>query len=274
MQATRRVRFEWGTRTFLMGIVNVSPDSFAGDGESSAEGALEKAIRMVSEGADIIDVGGESTRPGSSPIPVHEEAERVLPAVRAIRSKLNVPISVDTYKYDIAAAALEAGADIINDIWGLKQEPRLADLAATYGAGLLLMANQRDVSPNHDVEFPDVVHVVIEDLARATREALLRGVPSEHIMIDPGIGFGKTQPQNLTLLRRLRELRRLGYPVLVGTSRKSVLGHVLQLPASKRLEATAATVALAIERGADIVRVHDVKQMWRVCRVADAVVRG
>jgi len=136
------------------------------------------------------------------------------------------------------------------------------------------MANQRDVSPNHDVEFDDVVHVVIEDLARASGEATARGVPAEHIIIDPGIGFGKTQPQNLTLLRRLRELRCLGYPVLVGTSRKSVLGHVLQLPASERLEATAATVALAIERGADVVRVHDVKQMWRVCRVADAVVRG
>jgi len=229
---------------------------------------------MVGEGADIIDIGGESTRPGSSPISVDEEAERVLPAVHAIRSKLEVPISVDTYKYDIAVAALEEGADIINDIWGLKQEPRLADLAANYGAGMLLMANQRDVSPNHDVEFDDVVHVVIEDLARASGEATARGVPAEHIIIDPGIGFGKTQPQNLTLLRRLRELRCLGYPVLVGTSRKSVLGHVLQLPASERLEATAATVALAIERGADVVRVHDVKQMWRVCRVADAVVRG
>ena len=171
-------------------------------------------------------------------------------------------------------AALKAGVDIVNDIWGLKKEPRLADLAAHHGAGMLLMSNQRDVSPNHDVEFDDIVHVVRDDLERATREAVGRGVPRERLIIDPGIGFGKTQPQNLLLLRRLRELRVLGYPLLAGTSRKSVLGYVLQLPASERLEATAATVAIAIEHGADMVRVHDVKEMWRVCRVADAIVRA
>jgi len=267
-------RFEWGTRTFLMGIVNVSPDSFAGDGIDTVAAAVEQAARMVQEGADIIDVGGESTRPGSSPISVEEEMTRVIPVVRGIHGEVDVPLSVDTYKYDVAQAALEAGATMLNDIWGLKKEPRLADLAAQYGAGMVLMSNQRDVSPNHDVEFSDIVQVVRDDLARATQEAIGRGVPRERLIIDPGIGFGKTQPQNLLLLRRLRELRVLGYPLLAGTSRKSVLGYVLQLPASERLEATAATVAIAIEHGADIVRVHDVKEMWRVCRVTDAIVRA
>jgi len=267
-------RFDWGARTYLMGIVNVSPDSFSGDGVATVAAAVEQAVRMVTEGADIIDVGGESTRPGSAPISVEEERQRVVPALAAIRREVDVPLSVDTYKYEIAIAALDAGAGIINDIWGLKREPRLADLAARFGAGLLLMSNQRDVSPNHDVEFDDIVRVVADDLTRATREALNRSVAADRIIVDPGIGFGKTQPQNLTLLRRLDELKALGYPLLVGTSRKSVLGHVLQLPASERLEATAATVALAIQRGADVVRVHDVKEMWRVCRVADAIVRG
>ncbi len=270
----RRTQFDWGKRTLLMGIVNVSPDSFAGDGICSPSLALEQALRMVEEGADIIDVGGESTRPGSEPIPLQEELSRVVPAVRAIRRELDAPLSVDTYKYEVARASLDEGADILNDIWGLKKEPRLADLAAGCGAGMVLMSNQRDVSPLHDVVFDDIARVVADDLARATRDAVERGVPADRLIIDPGIGFGKTQPQNVELLRRLRELKPLGFPLLVGTSRKSVLGYLLNLPASERLEATAATVALAIDRGADIVRVHDVKEMRRVCRVADAVVRG
>jgi len=257
-----------------MGIVNVSPDSFAGNGICSPGAALEQALRMIEEGADIIDVGGESTRPGSAPIPLQEELARVVPAIRAIRGEIDVPLSVDTYKYEVARAALDEGADILNDIWALKQEPRLADLAARCGAGMVLMSNQRDVSPMHDVVFDDIVRVVADDLTRATREAMQRGVPVDRLIIDPGIGFGKTQPQNVELLARLRELRSLNFPLLVGTSRKSVLGYLLNLPASERLEATAATVALAIDRGADIVRVHDVKQMRRVCIVADAVVRG
>ncbi len=264
----------WGTRTFLMGIVNVSPDSFAGDGIHSPVTALEIATRMVKEGADIIDIGGESTRPGSEPISLDEELSRVLPVVRAIHRDLDILLSVDTYKYEVARAALEAGAGIINDIWGLKMEPRLAELAAEHGAGMVLMSNQRDVAPNHDVQFDDIVQVVADDLTRATRQAIERGVPADRIIIDPGIGFGKTQPQNLLLLRRLHELRSLAYPLLIGTSRKSVLGHVLQLPPSERLEATAATVALAIQKGADIVRVHDVKEMRRVCQITDAIVRG
>ncbi len=274
MSTAHAAVFDWSTRTFLMGIVNVSPDSFAGDGVPTTATALAQAIRMVHEGADIIDVGGESTRPGSSPISLADELSLVVPAIRAMRTSVNVPLSVDTYKYEVAQAALEAGAGVINDIWGLKKEPRLADLAARFGAWMVLMSNQRDVSPLHDVEFDDIVEVVLDDLQRATSEAIRRGVPADRLIIDPGIGFGKTQPQNILLLRQLREFRKLGYPVLVGTSRKSVLGHILNLPANERLEATAATVALAVERGADIVRVHDVKQMWRVCKVADAIVRG
>ncbi len=270
----RRTRLAWGERTYLMGIVNVSPDSFAGDGICSPSAALEQALRMAEEGADIIDVGGESTRPGSSPIPLKEEMARVVPVVRAIRRELDLPISVDTYKYEVARVSLDEGADILNDIWGLKKEPRLADLAAACGAGMVLMSNQRDVSPLHDVVFDDIARVVAEDLSRATQEAIARGVPADRLIIDPGIGFGKTQPQNVELLARVRELRSLGFPLLVGTSRKSVLGYLLNLPAAQRLEATAATVTLAIERGADIVRVHDVKEMRRVCIVADAVVRG
>lgn len=274
MRHTDSIRFDWSTRTFLMGIVNVSPDSFAGDGVPTAAAAVAQAIRMVQEGADIIDVGGESTRPGAAPISVDDEASLVVPAIQAIHAEVGVPLSVDTYKYDVAQAALTAGACIINDIWGLKKEPRLADLAARSGAWMVLMSNQRDVSPNHDVEFNDIVQVVADDLQRATGEAMRRGVPAGRLIVDPGIGFGKTQPQNILLLRRLHEFKKLGYPLLVGTSRKSVLGHILDLPADERLEATAATVALAVERGADIVRVHDVRQMWRVCKVADAIVRG
>jgi len=264
----------WGSRTYIMGIVNVSPDSFSGDGISAPERALRIAVEMVEQGADIIDVGGESTRPGSDPITLEEELQRVLPAIKLIHEELAVPISVDTYKAEVAEAALDCGVSILNDIWGLKTEPRLADMAAHYNAHMVLMSNQRDVSPRHDVEFPDIVEAIREDMVRATRLATERGVPGDHIIVDPGIGFGKTQPQNLEVLRRLGEIRSLGFPMLVGTSRKSVLGHILNLPADDRLEATAATVALAIAQGADIVRVHDVKAMSRVCKVSDAIVRG
>ena len=267
-------RFQWGTRTYLMGIVNVSPDSFSGDGIPEPMAAVELAHQMVQDGADIIDVGGESTRPSSSPISAEEERSRVVPVLQALSRELAVPLSVDTYKYEVAEAALDCGATMLNDIWGLKAEPRLADLAARHGAWMVLMSNQRDISPRHDVEFDDIAATVAQDLRRATTEAIRRGVPADRLIIDPGIGFGKTQPQNLELLRRLRELSSLGFPLLVGTSRKSVLGHVLNLPPSERTEATAATVALAVAWGADIVRVHDMKEMWRVCRVADAIVRG
>ncbi len=270
----RNATFQWGTRTYIMGIVNVSPDSFSGDGVSTTDAAVEHGLRLTAEGADIIDVGGESTRPGSAPLDAAAEIGRVVPVLEALRARAGVPVSVDTYKYEVALEAVRAGADIINDIWGLKHDARLANLAADNGCAMVLMSNQRDVSPKHDVVFPDILATVADDLRRATALAIARGCDSSRLIIDPGLGFGKTQPQNIEILRRLEELNHVGFPLLVGTSRKSVLGYILDLPPSERLEATAATVTLAIAKGADLVRVHDVREMSRVCTVADAIVRG
>jgi len=265
--------FRWGKKTYIMGIINVSADSFSGDGLSDVGAAVARAKQMVEEGADIIDVGGESTRPGSSPISVDEELSRVIPVMEKLRGVISLPLSVDTYKLKVAQNALDAGADMINDIWGLKLEPKLAELAARKGVPIILMSNQRDVSPHHDITFPDVMSVVIADLRQAIEKALSLGVPEENIIVDPGPGFGKTQEQNLEILRRLEELKTLGLPVLIGTSRKSFIGYVLDLPAEERLEGTAATVAIAISKGADIVRVSDVREMARVCKMTDAIVR-
>ncbi len=270
----RNASFQWGTRTYIMGIVNVSPDSFSGDGLSTTEAAVEQGLRLAAEGADIIDVGGESTRPGSAPLDIVAEISRVVPAVEALRARASVPVSVDTYKYEVALEAVRAGADMINDIWGLKRDVRLANLAAESGCAMVLMSNQRDVSPKHDVVFPDILATIADDLRRATALAIDHGCDWSRLIIDPGLGFGKTQPQNIEILRRLEELDDLGFPLLVGSSRKSVLGYILDLPPSERLEATATTVALAIAKGADLVRVHDVREMRRVCKVADAIVRG
>ena len=273
--------FRWGERTYVMGVVNVSPDSFSGDGLMDVEGAVTRARRLVDEGADIIDIGGESTRPASTPVSIEEELRRVVPVVEQLVHDVPVPLSVDTYKLEVARQALKAGANMINDIWGLKKEPRLADLAAEKGVPVVLMSNQRG-SRCHDI-----VSAVIWDLERAIEQALSAGVPRENIIIDPGIGFGKTQEQNLEVLRRLEELKALGRPVLLGSSRKSFIGWVLDLtpeqrssevafvpPGDRRLEGTAATVAIGIIKGVDIVRVHDVREMARVCKMSDAIVRG
>lgn len=251
-----------------MGIINVSPDSFSGDGLSTVDAAVAQAQRFVAEGADILDVGGESTRPNSAPITVDEELQRVIPVLERLAGKINVPLSVDTYKFEVARRALYTGAEMLNDIWGLKQEPRLAKLAAEQGLPIILMSNQRD-KPQRNI-----VPAVLSDLKRAVDLALDAGVPWENIIIDPGIGFGKTLEQNLELVRRLDELKLLGRPILLGTSRKSMIGLVLNLPAEERLEGTAASIAIGIAKGADIVRVHDVKEMMRVCRMSDAIVRG
>ena len=260
---------EWGKRTYVMGIVNVTPDSFSGDGLGyDVEAALEEALRFQDEGADIIDVGGESTRPGSAPVDASEEKRRVVPVIRRLASRLSIPISVDTYKPQVAREALDAGASMINDVWGLKHDPSLANLAATEGVPIVLMHNQRGTS------YSDLVPEVMESLKASMDMALEAGVVAENIILDPGIGFGKTAHHNLELLRRLEELETLGRPLLVGTSRKSTIGLVLDLPVEERLEGTAATVALAIARGADIVRVHDVRAMVRVARMSDAIVRG
>ncbi len=273
--------FRWGQRTYIMGVVNVSPDSFSGDGIADAEQAIAKGKRLASEGADVIDIGGESTRPGSTPVSIDEELRRVVPVVEKLAKEVSVPVSVDTYKLEVARQALNAGANMINDIWGLQREPPLADLAAEKGVPIVMMSNQRD-SPCQDI-----MPAVISDLKRAIKQALSAGVPWENIIIDPGIGFGKTQEQNLEILQRLEELKILGRPILVGSSRKSFIGWVLDLgpeqrlnkvafvpPGDQRLEGTSATIAIGIANGADIVRVHDVREMARVCKMSDAVVRG
>jgi dihydropteroate synthase len=264
----------WGKQTYIMGIINVSPDSFAGDGLGDIEAAVARARHMAAQGADIIDIGGESTRPDSMPISVNEELHRVIPVVEKVAAEVSLPLSIDTYKLEVARRALDAGANMINDVWGLKKEPKLAELAAQRGAPIVLMSNQRDVSPHHDVTFPDIISVVIADLRRAIEQALSMGMPWENIITDPGIGFGKTQEQNLELMQRLEELKILGRPILLGSSRKSVIGSVLDLPSDQRLEGTMATVAIGIAKGADIVRVHDIKEVARVCKMSDAIIRG
>jgi dihydropteroate synthase len=260
--------FNWGERTFLMGIVNTSPDSFSGDGLSCAEAAAAQARRMAAEGADIIDIGGESTRPGSESISEDEEIARVVPVIRRLVPELNVPISVDTYKLRVAEAAIEAGAAMLNDVWALKKEARLAQLAAIRQIPIILMSNQRDAPCQGDI-----MKVVAADLERAIVLCRRFGVEGDKIIIDPGIGFGKTLAQNLEIIGRLAELKALARPLLLGVSRKSVIGLVLELPVEERLEGTAAASALGIAGGADIIRVHDVLQMRRVAGMSDAIVR-
>ena len=259
----------WGTRTYVIGIINLTPDSFSGDGlGGDVDAAVDLALRFQDEGADILDIGAESTRPGHKQVSLDEELARLMPALEAVAKRVDLPISVDTYKAAVARRAVDAGAVIINDIWGLKAEPELAEVAAETCAGLVLMHSQKGT------KYQDLVPDLVSSLKDSVRIALEAGVPRDNIIVDPGIGFGKTPDQNLAVLARLDELKELDCPMLVGTSRKSTLGLLLDLPAEERVEATAATVSLAIAGGADLVRVHDVKEMVRVCRVTDAVVRG
>jgi dihydropteroate synthase len=262
------MEFRWGQRTYVMGIVNVDPDSFSGDGLRDAESAVAQGKRFAAEGADIIDVGGESTRPGFEPIPADEELRRVLPVIERLSGELPVPVSIDTYKSEVARQAVAAGARMINDVWELKRDPKLARVAAEAGVPLIISQNQRD-SKFHDF-FPEL----IASLKKSIQVALDAGVAWDNIIIDPGVGFGKTVEQNVEIVRRLAELKVLGRPILLGTSRKSFIGHVLDLPVDQRLEGTAATVAIGIANGADMVRVHDVAQMVRVVKMSDAIVRG
>ena len=262
-------RLTWGKRTYVMGVINATPDSFSGDGlGGNVNAAVELALRFQDEGADFIDIGAESTRPGHQPVTVSEELDRLIPPLAAVAASVSIPISVDTWKSDVAKAALENGACIINDVWGLKAGPALAEMAAEFGAGLILMHNQR----GH--QYNDLMKDIAAGLAQSIDIALSAGVLRENLVIDPGVGFGKTADHNLELLRDLRQLKSLGLPVLVGTSRKSTIGRILGLPPEQRLEGTAATVAIAIASGADIVRVHDVREMVRVCRMTDAIARG
>src|SRR5712692_5535025 len=272
-------RLEWGQRTYVMGIINVTPDSFAGDGiidesltvEEITTRAVAQAQGFVAEGAAMIDVGGESTRPNFAPVPLEEEVARVIPVIQALRSSLPAEalISIDTYKAEVARQALDAGASIINDIWALRHDPTMAALASERAVPVILIANMRGIQKR------EIVSDVMRFLSRSIDTALAAGVEWERIIIDPGIGFGTTPQENLTLLRRLGELRALGRPILLGVSRKSTIGLVLGgLPPEERVEGTAAAVALGIAQGADIVRVHDVHEMMRVVKMSDAIARG
>ncbi len=261
--------FAWGARTYVMGILNATPDSFSGDGlAGDVKAAIARAKAFENDGADILDVGGESTRPGAKPVGAEEELQRILPVVKALAKATLLPLSIDTYKSHVASAAIAGGASLINDIWGLKHDAHMAEVAAKTGATLVIMHNQ------HGTDYEDLVPDMVESLARSIDDARGAGVPREHIIIDPGFGFGKSPQQNLEILRDLGEFKALGQPLLIGTSRKSTIGLVLDLPVDERLEGTAATVAIAIAKGADIVRVHDVKAMARVAKMADAIVHG
>jgi dihydropteroate synthase len=269
----RDLEMRFGERTYVMGIVNVTPDSFSGDGllseGSPVSTAVTRAEQMVGEGADIIDVGGESTRPGHGPVDVVAELERVAAVVAAIRGRLpGVPISIDTTKPAVASAALEAGADIINDVAAVTRQAALAPVAAVHGVPYILMHGR--ARP----DYRDVVAEVVSDLAEALDRAEELGCMRESLIVDPGIGFGKSAQQNLVLLGGLSALRSLGRPILLGTSRKSTIGAVLDLPVDQRLEGTLATTALGIAAGADIVRVHDVAANVRTARMSDAIIRG
>lgn len=262
------VEFRWGERTYVMGIVNVDPDSFSGDGLRDSDAAVEQGKRFAAEGADIIDVGGESTRPGFESVSAEEEMRRVIPVIERLASELSVPVSIDTYKSEVARQAVAAGACMINDVWELKRDPKLALVAAESGVPSIISQNQRGS------RFNDFLPELIASLKKSIQVALDAGVDWNNIIIDPGVGFGKTVEQNVEIVRRLAELKVLGRPILLGTSRKSFIGHVLDLPVDQRLEGTAATVAIGIANGADMVRVHDVAQIVRVARMSDAIVRG
>lgn len=267
--------FAFGCKTYLMGILNVTPDSFSDGGEHfSTDRAVARAEEMVAEGADILDIGGKSTRPASDPVELREELSRVIPVLERLVGKVQVPISVDTYKSEVARIALERGAAIINDISGLRADPRMADVVAEFGCPVVVMhirGTPKDMQVNP--VYVDVVAEITGYLAGSVDLAVRAGVDRSKIIVDPGIGFGKNLEHNLEIMHRLHELKALGQPLLVGSSRKSFIGKVLDLPVDQRLEGSAATVAIAIANGADIVRVHDVQAMYRVARMTDAMVR-
>ncbi|EZP74888.1 dihydropteroate synthase [Parageobacillus genomosp. 1] len=253
-------------KTMIMGIVNVTPDSFSDGGRFyDVDRAVEHAKRLVADGADIIDIGGESTRPGAEKVSLEEELRRVIPIVKAVAKEVKVPISIDTYKAEVAKQAIEAGAHIINDVWGAKADAKMAEVAAAYDVPIILMHNR------HHLEYQDLISDMIADLMESVAIVKHAGVKDENIILDPGIGFAKTFEHNLEIMRRLDEFTQLGYPLLLGTSRKRFIGHVLDLPVDERVEGTGATVCLGIVKGAHIVRVHDVLPIARMAKMMDAM---
>jgi len=284
----KKASLEWGEKTYVMGIINLTPDSFSGDGtlqdRDPFQYALEKAKLFLENGADILDIGAESSRPGSKPISAALELKRLLPVLKALKKEnIRGVISIDTYKAEVAKQCLENGADWINDIWGLRKDADLARTLSQYDAPIILMHNRS--TPNavksnkrlgafyQGADYSNFMEEIKNELLESVSLALKAGINNENIILDPGIGFGKTVEQNLALINRLDEIKALGYPIMIGPSRKSFLGAILDLPVEKRLEGTAASIAIGIARGADIVRVHDVKYMARVVKVTDALTR-
>ncbi len=285
--AAHRQPLPWGARPYIMGIVNVTPDSFSGDGLAQdrdiAAAALEQARRFLADGADILDIGGESTRPGAEPVAVEEEIARTAPAIAAIREALpEVPISIDSFKAKTAEAALDAGASWINDVWALQADPEMAALAAERGCPVVLMHNRS--KPGHAEidrrlggsyvapDYKDFMAEILAELRAIAGRAETAGIAPANIILDPGVGFGKSVAQNMTLIDKLDQVKRLGYPVLLGASRKSFIGKVLDVPADERVDGTAATTAVGVMRGADILRVHDVRRMAQVARMTHAII--
>ena len=261
--------FNWGERTYIMGILNVTPDSFSDGGDFySVDSALKQVEFMIEQGADIIDVGGESTRPGSEPVSVQNEISRVVPVIKAIKSRFNIPISLDTSKALVGLAGLEAGADMINDVWGFQREPELANAVTKYSVPCVLMHNQNGTEYSYDI-----IESMKLFFEKSIDIALEAGIDKSSIILDPGIGFGKNQEQNREVLARVGEFHSLGFPILLGTSRKSLIGTILNLPSKDRLEGTLATSTMGIISGVDILRVHDVLENKRVALVTDKIVR-
>ena len=280
---------EWGKRTYVMGIINLTPDSFSGDGtlqeKNPIEFAIKQAKQFLHDGADILDLGAESSRPGSTPISGEEELDRLLPVISALKAEdIDGIISIDTYKPEVARQCLEKGAHWINDIWGLKKSPALASIIAKHNAQVILMHNRSKIGAiaHHtaagdsyeSADYSNFMEEVKNDLLESAAIAIHAGIDRQNIILDPGIGFGKTVEQNLQLINHLEEIKSLGYPVLIGPSRKSFIGHVLNAPVDERVEGTAASLSVGITRGADIVRIHGVKMMTQIVRMTDALVRG
>lgn len=258
--------FDIKNKTYIMGILNVTPDSFSDGGRfNRMDAALRHAEEMIQDGADIVDIGGESTRPGHTVITDEEEIARVVPVIEAVKSRFDVPVSIDTYKGKVAEAALKAGADLVNDIWGFKHDRRVAELTAQYGAACCLMHNR------HEAVYQNFLEDLVKDMEESVRIAREAGVADDKIMLDPGVGFGKTYEMNLEIIHHVDVLHRLGFPVLLGTSRKSVIGLTLDLPADQRVEGTVATTVIGVMKGCAFVRVHDIKENKRAIRMTEAI---